>query len=506
MANIITDNLIQSKPAMDSIERFCDQYVTSSVLSSCGIKKQADIEESKSLEYIVPDELSSAMPEKAEDDNQAPTLAKKICKCIAARKIFIDYMLCFLLNFTIHSLFKIGLYFEDYKRDTLYRFLTIAKARWEALQLKVAGSVIRDIEADSTPNHKNVLIFDDSLYGRAGNGRGTQYCGKVFDHNDRKMRIGYRMMTSVWSNGETTIPVAQTLLTSSDPNLQVGNFEMPDGRTVEGKRARRALAKGTTTVNRMVQEAQSEGIPFDYVLFDTWFSKPAQLVDLKNLGTEVIAMVAKTSTKYKVKDPKTGETKKLNLKEIFTINRKRPGKSRYLLSVNAKISKDNTEIDVKLVFVRNRNNRKDWICFVCTDTDLDENTILLTYAIRWNIEVYFKTVKSYMRLTSECHSTSYDALTAHMVIVAIRYMAFALDVYNSTDTRTIVDLFDQAKREVITDLVNTALVTVIDCIVETIFDVFHPTKEQMAEFYLRFYEKLPNYWKERFKSPAEDAG
>lgn len=224
-------------------------------------------------------------------------------------------MLCFLLNFTIHGLFKIGLYFENYKRDTLYRFLTIAKARWEALQLKVAGSVIRDIEADSTPNHKNVLIFDDSLYRRAGYGRGTQYCGKVFDHNDRKMRIGYRMMTAVWSNGETTIPVAQTLLTSSDPNLQVGNFEMPDGRTVEGKRARRALAKGTTTVNRMVQEAQSEGIPFGYVLFDTWFSKPAQLVDLKNLGTEVIAMVAKTSTKYKVKDPKTGETKKLNLKK-----------------------------------------------------------------------------------------------------------------------------------------------------------------------------------------------
>ena len=28
MANIITDNLIQSKPAMDSIERFCDRYVT----------------------------------------------------------------------------------------------------------------------------------------------------------------------------------------------------------------------------------------------------------------------------------------------------------------------------------------------------------------------------------------------------------------------------------------------------------------------------------------------
>ena len=48
------------------------------------------------------------------------------------------------------------------------------------------------------------------------------------------------------------------------------------------------------------------GIPFDYVLFDTWFSKPSQLIQLKGMGAEVIAMVAKTDTKYGVLDSKAG--------------------------------------------------------------------------------------------------------------------------------------------------------------------------------------------------------
>lgn len=37
MANIITDNLIQSKPAMDSIERFCVFAIDMSLQVSCQV-------------------------------------------------------------------------------------------------------------------------------------------------------------------------------------------------------------------------------------------------------------------------------------------------------------------------------------------------------------------------------------------------------------------------------------------------------------------------------------
>lgn len=506
--NIVTKNLIESKPAIDSIESFSKTYLTASVLSSCGIKKQADIEElEKPIEYCPLEglDLGSSAGSAEGGQGTGDAAEPKKCKCIAAKKLLLDYMLAFLLNFSIFHLMKEGMFFEEYKKDTLYRFLELQHANWEKLQLYVAASVIHDVEADSTSNHTNVLIFDDSMYERAGNGRRTQLCGRVFDHNDHKLRIGYRMMTGAWSNGELTIPFAQTLLTSTAAKNQVGIFDLRDGRTIEGKRDRRALTKGTATVVRMVEEAQSVKIPFDYVLFDTWFSKPAQLVELKNIGADVIAMVAKTSTKFDVFDPKTQMVQPLDVKEIFARYKKRPGKSRYLLSVTGTVTRDGVTIDVKLVFARNRNNRKDWVCFVCTNKDLDEATILATYAIRWNIEVYFKTVKSYMRLRTECHSNKYDVLTAHMVIVALRYMAMALDAYHRSDNRTIGQVFEQAKREVINVMINSALVVVIDCLLDVIFEMYHPSLEDQIKMYNCFYEKLPSYWKDRFNDPDRAA-
>ena len=501
--SIITENLIDSKPAMDSIQSFCNQYVTASVLSRCDIKKQADIEErNKPIEYIVPDGFDVGQARSIDPDNESP---KKVCRCVAAKKLLMEYLFVFLMNFSIFRLFKEGLYFEDYKKDTLYRFLELEKANWEKLELLVAASVIADVEKDTSDDHVNVLIFDDSLYRRAGNGRKTQLCGRVYDHNDHKMRVGYRMMTGVWSNGELTIPFAQTLLTSTETKNQLGIFELRDGRTIGGKRDRRALAKGTDTVNRMVTEAQSVGIPFQYVLFDTWFCKPAQLVELHNLGADVIAMVPKTSTKFDVLDPKTGVVGPLDVKEIYSRYKKRPGKSRYLLSVTGTVTRNGVTIDVKMVYVRNRNNRKDWVCFVCTNKDLDEAKILAIYQTRWNIEVFFKMVKSHMRLTSECHSVKYDALTAHMVIVSIRYMALALDTYRRSDTRTITDLFEQAKREIINHMMNSAISVLIDCLFEVIVDMFHLNEKQIEEIYERFYDKLPEYWKGRFNAPGRAA-
>ncbi|MEH2951367.1 transposase, partial [Sporofaciens sp. JLR.KK001] len=94
----------------------------------------------------------------------------------------------------------------------------------------------------------------------------------------------------------------------------------------------------------------------------------------------------------------------------------------------------------KLVYVRNHSNRKDWVCFVCTDMTLDEEKILRAYTMRWKIETYFKMSKSYLKLRTECHSTSYDAITSHMVIVAIRYMILAIERFQNTDNRSLEEL------------------------------------------------------------------
>jgi hypothetical protein len=64
--------------------------------------------------------------------------------------------------------------------------------------------------------------------------------------------------------------------------------------------------------------------------------------------------------------------------------------SLHLLSVPVKVgdpAKDGAQIDARIVCVRNRSNRKDWIALICTDMTIDENEIIRIYDKRWDIEV-----------------------------------------------------------------------------------------------------------------------
>lgn len=70
--------------------------------------------------------------------------------------------------------------------------------------------------------------------------------------------------------------------------------------------------KGTKAMLELISRAQSAGIKADYVLFDTRFSSPAQLCDIKKLNLDAIAMVRKSS---KIRYIYGGE--KLSLNKIY---------------------------------------------------------------------------------------------------------------------------------------------------------------------------------------------
>ena len=105
-------------------------------------------------------------------------------------------------------------------------------------------------------------------------------------------------------------------------------------------------------------------------LFDTWFSNPAQIIAVKNLGLDSIAMIKKSSRVYY-----EYEGEQLSIKKIFGISKKHRGRSKYLLSVNVMIGKEQ-KIPAKIVCARNKKNKKDWIAFICTNPDLFEEEII----------------------------------------------------------------------------------------------------------------------------------
>ena len=97
----------------------------------------------------------------------------------------------------------------------------------------------------------------------------------------------------------------------------------------------------------LLDTALSAGLKADYVLFDSWFSNPAQITAIHSKGMDVIAMIKKSS---RIKYSHCGE--QLNIKEIYSRNKKHRGKSKYLLSVCVMVGKENP-ISAKIVCVRN---------------------------------------------------------------------------------------------------------------------------------------------------------
>jgi hypothetical protein len=133
----------------------------------------------------------------------------------------------------------------------------------------------------------------------------------------------------------------------------------------------------------------------------------------------------------------------LSATEIYKRNKKRHWRSKYLLSAIIELTDNerSKSVPAKLVFVRNRNKKKYYLVLISTDQSLPEEEIIRIYGKRWSIEVFFKMCKSYLKLTGECRSLSYDAMTAYVAIVFARYMMLAPENRVRTDERTFGELF-----------------------------------------------------------------
>ena len=104
------------------------------------------------------------------------------------------------------------------------------------------------------------------------------------------------------------------------------------------------------------------------------------------------------------------------------------------------VVRDGGVIPAKVVYVRNRNKKKDYLCLISTDISLNEEEIIRIYGKRWDTEVFFKVCKSYLNLSKECNALSYDALTAHTAVVFTRYMMLSLESREANDQRSMGEI------------------------------------------------------------------
>lgn len=396
----------------------------------------------------------------------------KLCNVFADRSMYMQQ--------------KTGSYREVFSKNTFYRFLNSRRTNWLRFTTLLSREVSKTIEPLTGEDRINAFVVDDSLFERTSCKK-TELGSRVFDHASMRYTKGYRLMTLGWTDGNTFLPINSSLLASSKASNLIGPQECYDGRSLAARRRNLAQTKGTDVMLELIKTARKCGHTADYVLYDSWFSNPAQLVAVKELGLDSIAMIKKSSRiRYEF------EGEQLSINKIFGISKKRRGRSKYLLSVEIMVGKDR-KIPAKIVCIRNKKNKKDWIAFICTNPMLSEEEIIRIYGKRWQIEVFFKTCKSYLQLVSECHSLSYDALTAHVAIVFVRYMMIALEQRKDEDFRSLGEIFFYFTDELTDITFAESLQILLEAMFECIYAIFQVTKEQMDTFIEMFINRLPGY-------------
>lgn len=362
------------------------------------------------------------------------------------------------------------------RKDAYYRFLENPTYSWRRFLYGIACRIITTFEALTSAKRTRVLILDDSVYSR-NRSKKTELLSWVFDHTKGHCIKGHNLLTLGWSDGFSFIPVDFSLLASSKKHL-VGIKDSIDKRTSGYKRRNEALQTKPKASVTLVNNALKAGIRADYLLMDSWFTNEPMLMDIKELGLDVIGMLKDNKQRYAF----NGKT--LTLKYLY---KSLPTRKKGSEIIGSAVVKTKNGLTVRIVFVQNRNKRSEWLAVLSTDITLTDEEIIRIYGIRWSIEVFFKSAKSLLRLAKEFQCNNYDAMVAHTSIVFSRYMLMEWERRHHQDHRTFGELCFQLCDEVRDMDLKTAL--------SELMTMFSELKNQFAESTELIFEQAMNWFK-----------
>ena len=158
-------------------------------------------------------------------------------------------------------------------------------------------------------------------------------------------------------------------------------------------------------------------------------------------------------------------------------------------------------VPAKIVFVRNKNKRNDWIAILSTDITLTEEEIIALYGKRWDIEPFFKFIKSGLRLTKEFQVRSFDAIVAHAAVVLVRYMFVAVESREEKDWRSFGDIGMLLYEELEDVSFRLAFELLISLFQSYLGESLHIAKDLVDDWLSHFVAALPAYIKARLTIP-----
>ena len=248
----------------------------------------------------------------------------------------------------------------------------------------------------------------------------------------------------------------------------------------------------------MIKAALEAGIDAGYVLMDTWFTNEPFIRQIKELGLEVIGMLKDNKQMYHYRG------KLLNLNAIAAHHVRFNTRQDCLGSIM--VYTRYNRIPVKLVFVRNRNKRDEYLIILSTDCTLSDEEIIRRYGYRWSIECCFKVSKSLLKLGKEFQPVNYDTTVSSTALVFTRFIILEWMRRKENDVRTLGELFYATFDEVRDVELMDALGSLLSILEEGLKSGDVTMGERTRKQLLQWYISQPVFIRRLFEQSMLDAG
>lgn len=372
-------------------------------------------------------------------------------------------------------------------KDVIYRFLNESSYNWRKFYQSLSLRVVSRFESLTSARRVRVFIVDDSVMERQRSKK-VELLAKVYDHVSGCFVRGYNLLTLGWSDGFSFVPLDFTLLSSANAKNRLCEMrEELDKRTIGYKRRKESMLSKPDAVVAMLEGALKAGFSADYVLMDSWFTQAPLLQKLVYQGFHVIGMVKELKQRYIFRG------KSLSLSELYAKIPKNP-KAEILGSVRVQTPNG---LDLKIVFVQNRNKRREWLAILTTDLALDNAEIVRIYGMRWSIETFFKMAKSHLKLGTEFQGRSFDMMISHTTIVFTRYLILEWERRENMDERSLGGLFYLFADEVADIDLKTALRQLMIFVLDLLTSRYRDNEALLCQLQ-NWISELPSYIKALF--------
>jgi len=368
-------------------------------------------------------------------------------------------------------------------KDVYYRFMNSTSANWLKFIRLLSSQLVARLMAAFTGF--GFLILDDTVHKR-NRSKKVELLTRVRDHNDGRYYFGFRCLTLCFHLGNATIPLDFRLLSSHEEKTRInGSRQDLDKRSNGYKLRKYALSQSFQMAFDMIGRQRNL---VRHVLFDSWFSMPVMFRTLRGMGLHGIGMLKTSCNLYRY------QGKLYKLEALYAKVKPFLHHENSVAALGVEL-RDGTPFSI--TFVLDKRSKKDWLAIGTTDLSLSPQQVISLYARRWNIEVFFKTIKSHLGFASECQSRSLDAIVCSIAIVFTRHMILTwmnLGLpLSETDGQLFFRLFEEMR--------ECSFFEALDIVLREIVERFMHCDELLDLSLRQFFASLPR-WFNTFQAVA----